>query len=69
MATKKTKATKEKIDKAELLKETEDIIYFKCTEKLRENPFKLLGDMVRHEMKETGKTIILVPYSVEVGEK
>lgn len=53
--------------KTEKVKETEDAIIFKANRPLTKSKFEVLSDIVRSEQKKSGKTIILVPYSCDLG--
>ncbi len=53
--------------KATKIKETDDVIIFKAAEKMTKAQFEAVSDMVRSEEAKTGKKIILMPASCELG--
>ncbi len=53
--------------KATKAKETDDVIIFRAAEKMTKEQFELVSDMIRSEEAKSGKKIILMPASCELG--
>ncbi|GAA0313723.1 hypothetical protein GCM10008967_00260 [Bacillus carboniphilus] len=52
--------------KANVVKETENLLVFKANRPLDEAQFKLLSKLVREEEEKSGVKIVLVPNSVDI---
>jgi hypothetical protein len=61
-------ARRKKENKAELVKETEQVLVFKANRPMRETEFKLLSELVRHEEEKNGVKIVLLPHSADLVE-
>ncbi len=49
-------------------KETETVIVFKANRRLDEVEFELMSKMVERENKKDGVSIVLMPFSCDLGE-
>jgi hypothetical protein len=53
-------------NKAELVKETKDILVFKANRRMGKGEFELLSELVRKEEEKSGVKIVLAPNSIDL---